>query len=144
MSIKVFMNREFGKFDRFLTSAIVWLALSAVCDIVIAVGLSHALVCFSLSWVHVHALNTEMNSTRARRVSLMSTARLIELYGVSAKDLPPTLCSNNAAPVTLETGSLTAITALADVWLFLVFPVRDFYFFRVMKFNTRLLRRGQQ
>jgi len=86
MSIKVFMNREFGEFDRFLTSAIVWLALSAVCDIVIAVGLSHALYTRKTGFTHVDG---QIN-------------RIIRL--------------------TLETGSLTAITALADVWLFLVFP----------------------
>ncbi|KAJ7936827.1 hypothetical protein B0H13DRAFT_1945959 [Mycena leptocephala] len=83
MSIKVVMNREF---DRFETSAIVWLALSAVCDIVIAAGLSHALYTRKTGFTHVDG---QIN-------------RIIRL--------------------TLETGSLTAITALADVWLFLVFP----------------------
>jgi len=86
MSIKVIMNREFGEFDRFETSAIVWLALSAVCDIVIAAGLSHALYTRKTGFTHVDG---QIN-------------RIIRL--------------------TLETGSLTAITALADVWLFLVFP----------------------
>ncbi|KAJ7811578.1 hypothetical protein B0H13DRAFT_2473783 [Mycena leptocephala] len=43
MSIKVFLNPEFQEFGSFITAATVWLALSAVCDVVIAVGMTYAL-----------------------------------------------------------------------------------------------------
>ncbi|KAF8145619.1 hypothetical protein K438DRAFT_1871551 [Mycena galopus ATCC 62051] len=43
MSIKVFTNPEFSQFGTFTTTTVVWLALSASCDLVIAIGMSHAL-----------------------------------------------------------------------------------------------------
>ncbi|KAF8176835.1 hypothetical protein K438DRAFT_2022408 [Mycena galopus ATCC 62051] len=43
MSIKVFTNPEFRQFGTFTTTTVVWLALSASCDLVIAIGMSHAL-----------------------------------------------------------------------------------------------------
>ncbi|KAJ7469645.1 hypothetical protein FB451DRAFT_1255198 [Mycena latifolia] len=86
MSVKVFLNPEFREFDSFITAATVWLALSAVCDVVIAVGMSHALY------------------TRKT--------------GFSAVDGQ----INRIVRLTLETGSLTAITALTDVTFFLIFP----------------------
>jgi hypothetical protein len=47
MSVKVFRNPEYREFHSFKTAATVWLASSAVCDVVIAVGMTHALVCFA-------------------------------------------------------------------------------------------------
>jgi hypothetical protein len=44
MSVKVFLNPEFQEFGSFIAAATVWLALGAVCDVVIAVGMSYALV----------------------------------------------------------------------------------------------------
>ncbi|KAF7328169.1 hypothetical protein MVEN_02574500 [Mycena venus] len=43
MSIKVYLASEFRNFGTLAEQAIVWLALSAACDVVIAVGLTHAL-----------------------------------------------------------------------------------------------------
>jgi len=43
MSVKVFLNPEFQEFGSFIAAATVWLALSAVCDVVIAVGMTYAL-----------------------------------------------------------------------------------------------------
>ncbi|KAF8176830.1 hypothetical protein K438DRAFT_1846216 [Mycena galopus ATCC 62051] len=40
---KVFTNPEFRQFGTFTTTTVVWLALSASCDLVIATGMSHAL-----------------------------------------------------------------------------------------------------
>ncbi|KAF8157495.1 hypothetical protein K438DRAFT_340268 [Mycena galopus ATCC 62051] len=86
MSIKVFTNPEFSQFGAFTTTAVVWLALSASCDLVIAIGMSHALYTRRTGF---KALDGRIN-------------RIIRL--------------------TLETGSLTAVTALTDITLFLVFP----------------------
>jgi hypothetical protein len=46
VSINVFMHPEFRSFETFTTEVIVWLVLSAVCDVVIAAGMTHALVSF--------------------------------------------------------------------------------------------------
>ncbi|KAJ7810094.1 hypothetical protein B0H14DRAFT_1490718 [Mycena olivaceomarginata] len=43
MAVKVFLNPEFQEFGSFIAAATVWLALSAVCDVVIAVGMTYAL-----------------------------------------------------------------------------------------------------
>ncbi|KAK7001508.1 hypothetical protein R3P38DRAFT_3217088 [Favolaschia claudopus] len=43
VSVKVAMNAAFRDFDNFSVEVILWLALSAFCDLVIAVGMSHAL-----------------------------------------------------------------------------------------------------
>jgi len=86
MFVKVVRNPEYREFDSFITAASVWLASSAVCDVVIAVGMTHALYTrktgFSFVDGHIN--------------------RIIRL--------------------TLETGALTAITALMDIILFLGFP----------------------
>ena len=47
----VVLNPAFGSFERFKTVIAVWLGLSAACDIVIAAGMSYALVrlvCFAI------------------------------------------------------------------------------------------------
>jgi len=86
MSIKVFLNPEFQEFGSFIAAATVWLALSAVCDVVIAVGMTYALY--------------------TRKTGFSTVDGQI----------------NRIIRLTLETGSLTAIAALLDVTLFLVFP----------------------
>ncbi|KAF7358106.1 hypothetical protein MVEN_00858700 [Mycena venus] len=86
MSVKVFLNPEYREFDSFITAATVWLASSAVCDVVIAIGMTHALY------------------TRKTGFSLVDGQ------------------INRIIRLTLETGALTAITALVDVTFFLVFP----------------------
>ncbi|KAJ7860351.1 hypothetical protein B0H13DRAFT_2074011 [Mycena leptocephala] len=82
VSFFVFTNPEFRNFERFTTVIIVWLVLSATCDIVIAIGMTFALD----GYVRIDG---QIN-------------RIIRL--------------------TVETGALTAITALVDVGLFLIFP----------------------
>ncbi|KAJ6554251.1 hypothetical protein B0H19DRAFT_1262637 [Mycena capillaripes] len=86
MSVKVFRNPEYREFHSFITAATVWLASSAVCDVVIAVGMTRALYMRKTGFGFV---NGHIN-------------RIIRL--------------------TLETGALTAITALMDIFLFLGFP----------------------
>ncbi|KAJ7310813.1 hypothetical protein DFH08DRAFT_1046139 [Mycena albidolilacea] len=86
MSVKVFQNPEYREFHSFKTAATVWLASSAVCDVVIAVGMTHALYTRKMGFGFV---NGQIN-------------RIIRL--------------------SLETGALTAITALMDIFLFLGFP----------------------
>ncbi|KAJ7204916.1 hypothetical protein C8J57DRAFT_1542016 [Mycena rebaudengoi] len=86
MSVKVFLNPEFQEFGSFIAAATVWLALGAVCDVVIAVGMSYALY--------------------TRKTGFSTVDGQI----------------NRIIRLTLETGSLTAIAALLDVTLFLVFP----------------------
>jgi len=86
VSVKVFLNPAFRDFETFTTEVIIWLVLSAVCDIVIAVGLTYALY--------------------TRKTGLGDVDGQI----------------NRIIRMTLETGALTAITALADVMLFLAFP----------------------
>jgi hypothetical protein len=44
VSIKVTMNPEFLKFQNIALEVVIWLVLSAACDIVIAAAMSHALV----------------------------------------------------------------------------------------------------
>ena len=44
MSVRVFLTPEFRDFGSFVPVATVWLSLSAVCDVVIAVGMTYALV----------------------------------------------------------------------------------------------------
>ncbi|KAJ6594662.1 hypothetical protein B0H19DRAFT_1247319 [Mycena capillaripes] len=80
------MNPEFRNFGRFKPEIIIWLVLSAVCDIVIAIGMTHAL------------------STRRTGFSTVDGQ------------------INRIVRLTVETGALTAITALVDVALFLAFP----------------------
>lgn len=48
MAVKVFLNPEFQEFGSFIAAATVWLALSAVCDVVIAVGMTYVLVWYSI------------------------------------------------------------------------------------------------
>ncbi|KAJ6482639.1 hypothetical protein C8R45DRAFT_1002076 [Mycena sanguinolenta] len=43
MCIKVFMTREFSGFPAFTTTATVWLVCTAACDVIIALGMTHAL-----------------------------------------------------------------------------------------------------
>ncbi|KAJ7633394.1 hypothetical protein DFH06DRAFT_691474 [Mycena polygramma] len=86
VSAVVLRHPEFESFQNFSTEIILWLVLSAVCDIVIAGGMTHALY--------------------TRRT------------GFSAVDGQ----INRIIRLSVETGALTAITALADVALFLVFP----------------------
>ncbi|KAF8207943.1 hypothetical protein K438DRAFT_348102 [Mycena galopus ATCC 62051] len=86
MSIVVGLNPDFQDFANFEWVVTLWLILSAVCDIVIAVGMSYALY---------------MRKT-----------------GFSAVDGQ----INRIIRLTVETGSLTAVTALVDVILFLGFP----------------------
>jgi len=86
VSYMVHINPEFRAFQNFTTEVIVWLVLSAGCDILIAVGMTHALY-----------------------------TRKTGLSDVDGK-------INRIIRLTVETGALTAITALADVMLFLVFP----------------------
>ncbi|KAJ7862929.1 hypothetical protein B0H14DRAFT_2290186, partial [Mycena olivaceomarginata] len=83
MSVNVFRNPEYREFHSFKTAATVWLASSAVCDVVIAVGMTHALYTRKTGFGFV---NGQIN-------------RIIRL--------------------SLETGALTAITALMDIFLFL-------------------------
>ncbi|KAF7326819.1 hypothetical protein MSAN_02497400 [Mycena sanguinolenta] len=87
MCVKVFLTREFRQFGTFQTTATIWLALTAACDLVIALGMSYALY------------------TRKTGFSIVDgqISRIIRL--------------------TLETGTLTAAAALADIILFLAFPM---------------------
>ncbi|KAJ6594663.1 hypothetical protein B0H19DRAFT_1096364 [Mycena capillaripes] len=86
VSLMVSMNPEFRNFGRFQTVIIVWLVLSAVCDIVIAIGMTYALT--------------------KRRTGFGAVDGQI----------------NRIVRLTVETGALTAVTALVDVGLFLGFP----------------------
>ncbi|KAJ7354346.1 hypothetical protein DFH08DRAFT_955745 [Mycena albidolilacea] len=86
VSAKVIAFPEFRSFENFTIVVIVWLVLSAACDIVIAVGMTHALY--------------------TRKTGLAAIDGRI----------------NQIIRLTLETGALTALTALADVTFFLVFP----------------------
>ncbi|KAJ7214263.1 hypothetical protein B0H12DRAFT_368365 [Mycena haematopus] len=87
MSAKVFLTREFRDFGTFTTTAITWLSLSAACDLVIALGMTHALY------------------TRKTGFSVVD-GRI-----------------NRIIRLTLETGSLTAAAALADIILFVALPM---------------------
>ncbi|KAJ7137228.1 hypothetical protein C8R46DRAFT_612965 [Mycena filopes] len=86
VSVMVAMNPEFRGFGNFTTEIIVWLSLSAACDIVIAVAMTHAL------------------STRKTGFSLVDGQ------------------INRIIRLSVESGAITAMTALLDVMLFLVFP----------------------
>ncbi|KAJ7267557.1 hypothetical protein B0H12DRAFT_1097661 [Mycena haematopus] len=86
VSTKVLLYPAFREFDLFTTEVIVWLVLSAVCDVVIAIGMTYAL---STRKTGLTDIDTKIN-------------RIIRL--------------------TLETGVLTAMSALMDVILFLAFP----------------------
>ncbi|KAJ7884087.1 hypothetical protein B0H14DRAFT_3432501 [Mycena olivaceomarginata] len=86
VSVLVSLNPEFHKFGNFKAVITLWLVLGAVCDIVIAVGMTHALY--------------------TRKTG----------FGVIDGQI------NRIIRLTVETGALTAITALVDLMLFLVFP----------------------
>ncbi|KAJ7633395.1 hypothetical protein DFH06DRAFT_691539 [Mycena polygramma] len=92
VSVMVSSNPKFQDFGNFATEIIIWLALSAVCDIVIAVGMTYALYSRKTGF---GAVDGQIN-------------RIVRL--------------------TVETGALTAVTALVDVTLFLVFPKRTINF----------------
>ncbi|KAF8207945.1 hypothetical protein K438DRAFT_1755338 [Mycena galopus ATCC 62051] len=91
VSVMVYLNPEFKSFELFRAEVIVWLMLSAACDVVIAVGMTWALY--------------------VRKTG----------FGVIDGQI------NRIIRLTVETGALTAITALVDVMLFLLFPVRRFF-----------------
>ncbi|KAF7358002.1 hypothetical protein MVEN_00847200 [Mycena venus] len=82
VSAIVSTNPEFQNFAHFTSEVTLWLVLSAVCDIVIAVGMTHALYTRKTGF---SAVDGQIN-------------RIIRL--------------------TVETGALTAITALVDLMLF--------------------------
>jgi len=86
MFATVLQTPKFRDFDKFKTVATMWLVCSAACDILIAGGMTYALLTrktgFSMTDGHIN--------------------RIVRL--------------------TIETGSLTAIFALVNVMLFLVFP----------------------
>ncbi|KAJ7657381.1 hypothetical protein DFH06DRAFT_461667 [Mycena polygramma] len=86
VSFMVATHPEFQLFGKFTNEVIVWLSLSAVCDIVIAIGMSHALYTRKTGFTQVDG---QIN-------------RIIRM--------------------TVETGALTAFTALADVAIFLTLP----------------------
>ncbi|KAF7377309.1 hypothetical protein MSAN_00151400 [Mycena sanguinolenta] len=86
MCINVFVTREYGQFAAFTTTATVWLSLTAACDVVIALGMAHALY--------------------TRKTGFSTVDGQI----------------NRIIRLTLETGSLTAAAALADITLFLAMP----------------------
>ncbi|KAJ7812386.1 hypothetical protein B0H14DRAFT_3478880 [Mycena olivaceomarginata] len=90
VGVKVFVNPEFRSFQTFATEVVIWLVLSALCDIIIAAGMTHALYTRKTGF----------------RIADGQIDRIIRL--------------------SVETGGLTAITALADVVLFLAFPVPTF------------------
>ncbi|KAJ7354393.1 hypothetical protein DFH08DRAFT_1077118 [Mycena albidolilacea] len=85
VAVKAFLNPEFRSFQTFATEVVVWLVLSALCDIIIAAGMTYALYTRKTSF----------------RIADGQIDRIIRL--------------------SVETGGLTAITALADVVLFLTF-----------------------
>ncbi|KAJ6483929.1 hypothetical protein C8R45DRAFT_293991 [Mycena sanguinolenta] len=87
VSTEVFLHPEFRNFNSFTSEVIVWLVMSATCDLVIALGMSYSL----------YSRKTKSNFVVDNKIN-----RIIRL--------------------TLETGSLTAVLALADVALFLIFP----------------------
>ncbi|KAJ7871568.1 hypothetical protein B0H13DRAFT_2060462 [Mycena leptocephala] len=82
--VTVLQTPKFRDFDKFKTVATMWLVCSAACDILIAGGMTYAL--------------------------------LIRKTGFSDGYI------NRIVRLTIETGSLTAIFALVNVMLFLVFP----------------------
>ncbi|KAF8207941.1 hypothetical protein K438DRAFT_348075 [Mycena galopus ATCC 62051] len=86
VSAAVSRNPQFQQFTHFTSEVTVWLILSAVCDIVIAGGMSHALY--------------------TRKTGFGSVDGQI----------------NRIIRLTLETGALTAITALLDLMFFLIIP----------------------
>ncbi|KAF8164221.1 hypothetical protein K438DRAFT_2025318 [Mycena galopus ATCC 62051] len=86
MFVAVLKTPMFRDFDKFTTVATMWLVCSAACDILIAGGMSYALL--------------------TRKTGFSATDGHI----------------NRIVRLTIETGSLTAIFALVNVMLFLVFP----------------------
>jgi len=86
MFVMVLKTPQFRDFGKFTTVATLWLASSAACDILIAGGLSYALL------------------TRKTGVSVVDGH------------------INRIVRMTIETGSLTAMFALVNVMLFLLFP----------------------
>ncbi|KAJ7129215.1 hypothetical protein C8R44DRAFT_776173 [Mycena epipterygia] len=86
MFVTVLQTPKFRDFDKFKTVATMWLVCSAACDILIAGGMTYALL------------------TRKTGFSVMDGY------------------INRIVRLTIETGSLTAIFALVNVMLFLVFP----------------------
>ncbi|KAJ7441735.1 hypothetical protein FB451DRAFT_1414528 [Mycena latifolia] len=85
-SILIWMNSEFRQFQNISVEVAVWLALSAACNIAIAIGMSHAL--------YTH------------RTKIGAFDSLID----------------RILWFTVESGVVTAIAALADLLLFLLFP----------------------
>jgi len=92
MFLMVLQTPQFRDFDNFTTVATLWLAGSATCDILIAGGMSYALL--------------------TRKTGYSSVDGHI----------------NRAVCLTIETGLLTAIFALVNVMLFLVFPFTSLNF----------------
>ncbi|KAJ7443009.1 hypothetical protein FB451DRAFT_1437968 [Mycena latifolia] len=85
-SILIWMNSEFQQFQNISAEVAVWLALSAACNIAIAIGMSYAL--------YTH------------RTKIGAFDSLID----------------RILWFTVESGVITAIAALADLLLFLLFP----------------------
>ncbi|KAJ6573542.1 hypothetical protein DFH09DRAFT_1312243 [Mycena vulgaris] len=86
VSVMVAMHPEFQQFQNITTEVIIWLVLSAACDVVIAIAMTHALY--------------------TRRTGFGAVDGQI----------------NRIVRLSVETGAITAITALVDVLLFILFP----------------------
>ncbi|KAJ7200560.1 hypothetical protein GGX14DRAFT_466415 [Mycena pura] len=100
--LMVLRTPQFRDFGSFTTVATLWLAGSATCDILIAGGMSYALV----------RPASQRSRTKARKTKAGDS-----LVGHT----------NRIVCLTIETGLLTAIFALVNVMLFLVFPLTPIY-----------------
>ncbi|KAF8207949.1 hypothetical protein K438DRAFT_2013323 [Mycena galopus ATCC 62051] len=122
------IRNEFREFQSFSGAVIVWLVSSAVCDVLITVVLTYSLV--RVYFFPRASANFGAASRPPARQAMQSTTRSIELYDVSTDSSAgtPAHLITSTEIVTVQTGAITTVAALADVILFLVFPATTLNF----------------
>ncbi|KAF7377363.1 hypothetical protein MSAN_00157500 [Mycena sanguinolenta] len=79
MCTKVFMTREFARFGAFTTTATIWLSLTAVCDVVIALGMSYALYTRKSGFGTVNSQINRIIQLSLETGSLTAAAALVDV-----------------------------------------------------------------
>jgi hypothetical protein len=119
----VTLHSNYADFSNFHPFVITWLAASAACDVILSAALIYSLVCLLISLLS--SITHLLCSTLANRVYVPPTAISTGLFAVRLCNINPYEKSFNflGLAVTVQTGSITAVTALLDLFVFLFSPV---------------------
>ncbi|KAJ7107823.1 hypothetical protein C8R44DRAFT_885221 [Mycena epipterygia] len=140
VTIMVSLHSAYADFASFHPFVITWLSSTAACDVVLSGALIYSLISSKL-YQTVYNANNSMFSILAKQVPARPTDTLtgslvVRLFNIQPG---PTLM---AWAVTVQTGSITAITALLDLFVFLFSPSTTLQFiwdFPLSKLYTNAL-----